>query len=205
VSKKLIISTILFVLLLSLAGCAGSKPPAQPPVTLPPVAATQPGVPTQPPVATQPAVQAPASAAIDACTLLTKADAEQILGKPVDAPTHPVTGNETFIVDSCEYRVTGATPLDNATLIVTVPAAGDQATAQAAFNLAKTQAQAAYGSAPLDVPGVGDAAFWVGGAGNNLSILKGNVYATLSASTQKGDSASQSLLDLAKVVLGRLP
>ena len=199
-SKKLVIHAILFILLLALADCAGSKPAAQPQVTQTP-AATQPSV----QATAQPPAQAPVSAAIDACSLLTKADAEQILGKPVDDPTHPVTGNEIFIVDSCDYKVTGGTPLDNATLIVTVPSGGDLATAQTAFNTGKQQAQAAYGSAPADVPGVGDSAYWVSGSGNNLSILKGDMNITLSVSTQKGDSASQAILDLAKVVLGRLP
>ena len=55
------------------------------------------------------------------------------------------------------------------------------------------------------VAGVGDAAYWVGGAGNNLSVMKGDINVTLSASTQKGDAPTQAILDLAKVVLGRLP
>jgi hypothetical protein len=67
------------------------------------------------------------------------------------------------------------------------------------------QAQAAYNATPVDVPGLGDTAYWVSGAGNNLSIMKGNVNVTLSASTQKGDSPTQTLIDLAKVVLSRLP
>jgi hypothetical protein len=198
--KRSFIPVICFILLLALAGCAGSKPAAQPPITQPP-AATQPAA--QP--TAQPATSAPAGVAIDACTLLTKTDAEQILGNPVDAPSRPVTGNETFVVDSCKYGLTGGTPLDNATLIVTVPSANDLQTAQIAFNTGKQEAQANYGAAPVDVPGLGDSAYWVGGAGNNLSILKGDVNITISASTQKGDAASQAILDLAKVVLGRLP
>jgi PBP1b-binding outer membrane lipoprotein LpoB len=42
-SKKLVIHAILFILLLALAGCAGSKPAAQPQVTQTP-AATQPSM-----------------------------------------------------------------------------------------------------------------------------------------------------------------
>ena len=149
--------------------------------------------------------QAPAASKFDACSILTKADAEQILGEPVDSPTSPQMGSETFSVDSCAYQVTGGTALDRATLILTVPANGDLARAQAVFNTGKQQAQSLYNSAPVDVSGLGDAAYWVGGAGNNLSILKGDIYISLSASTQKGDSPSQALLGLAKVVLGRLP
>ncbi len=191
----LTISLAMIIMLLILVGCGS-----------PTAASTQPSaqVPVQS-TSQQPAAQSPASVKIDACTLLTKADAVQILGNPVDDPTHPVQANETFNVDSCEYQVMGGTALDNATLIVTVPSNGDLATAQTAFVTGKQQAQAAYNAAPVDVPGLGDSAYWVGGAGNNLSILKGNVNVTLSASTQKGDAPSQAVLDLAKAALGRLP
>ncbi len=124
-----------------------------------------------PQASAQASAQAPAAASkFDACKLLTKADAEQILGEPVDSPTNPMQGDATYSVDSCEYKVTGGTALDNATLVVTVPASGDPARAQAVFNSGKQQAQAMYNAAPVDVPGLGDAAYWVGGAGNNLSI-----------------------------------
>jgi hypothetical protein len=62
-----------------------------------------------------------------------------------------------------------------------------------------------YGAAPVDVPELGDSAYWVGGSGNNLSIMKGNVNMTLMAVNQKGDAPSEALIDLAKVVLSRLP
>jgi hypothetical protein len=199
-SKKVLLHSIALLTAALMAGLAGCRA-VESRDTLP-VPATQP--PQAP--APQSSAQAPAAASkFDACKLLTKADAEQILGKPVDSPTNPLQGDETYSVDSCEYKVTGGTPLDNVTLIVTVPANGDPARAQAVFNSGKQQAQALYNAAPLDVPGLGDAAYWVGGAGNNLSILKGNIFVSLSASTQKGDSASPALLDLAKVVLGRLP
>jgi hypothetical protein len=193
-SKKVLshsIPLLVAALLLGLAGCADLGPRTP--------------FPEEETTTPQSSAQAPAASKFDACKLLTKADAEQILGKPVDSPTNPLQGDATYSVDSCEYKVTGGTALDNATMIVTVPANGDPARAQAVFNSGKQQAQALYNAAPLDVPGLGDAAYWVGGAGNNLSILKGNIFVTLSASTQKGDSASPALLDLAKVVLGRLP
>jgi hypothetical protein len=95
--------------------------------------------------------------------------------------------------------------LDNVTLTVEIPTTGDLATAQTAFTTGKQQAQAAYNAAPLDVPGVGDTAYWVSGPGNTLLVMKGIYTFSLSASTQKGDMPSQAMLDLAKAVLGRLP
>jgi hypothetical protein len=112
---------------------------------------------------------------------------------------------ETYIVDSCEYRVTGGTAAQNITLTLEVPADGDMAAVRAAFDTGKQQAQAAFNAAPLDIPGLGDAAYWVGSSGNTLLVLKGSVTFTLSAYTVKGNTPNQLLLEQAKTVLGRLP
>jgi hypothetical protein len=176
-------SLVMIILLLALSGCGS-----------PTAAATQP-----------PGAQSQGIAKIDACTLLTKADAVKIMGNPVDDPTHPVQGTQTFYVDSCKYKLTGGKTLDNVTLTLEIPANGDLATAQTTFSDSKQMAQATYNIAPLDISGLGDTAYWVGGEGNTLMIMKGMITFTLSASTQKGTSPSQAILDLAKVVLGRLP
>ena len=180
-AKKVILIAnplVLIILLLSLAGCGSSTPAVQP------FGQTS----VQPSMLAL--VLAPAGVKIDACTLLTKADAEQIPGKAVDDPTHSVTGSKTFSVDSCEYKVTVGTALDTASLIVTVPSNGDLARAQAVFTSGKQQVQTAYNAVPVDVVGLGDAAYWVTETGNNLSILKGIVNVTLIASTQKGEAPS---------------
>jgi hypothetical protein len=177
----------MIVMLLTLVGCGG--PTAQAPAQITP----------------QSTAQSPAFVEIDACTLLTKADATQIMGNPVNEPTHPVQGTQTFYVDSCEYNLTGGTPVDDVTLTLEIPVNGDLATAQQVFNAGKQQAQAAYSGAPLDVTGVGDAAYWVSGEGNTLMVMKGMFTFSLSASTHKGDAPSQAMLDLAKTVAGRLP
>jgi hypothetical protein len=149
-------------------------------------------------------VQAPAG--LNACTLLTKADAEAILGQPVKEPEFPIQGSETFIVDSCKYRVVDEASFDHTSLIVTVPASGDVQSAQIAFDTDKSTAEANFGAAPVDVPGLGDTAYWVGGTyGNQLGILKGNVHLILTADTQKGDTPPQPLIDLAQTILSRLP
>lgn len=196
--KKRFYHLMVFWTIFSLLALVGCGSPTQ-------VATLSTGQATTQPSSLPPTAQSPSITKIDACVLLTKADAEQILGNPVKEPTHPVQGNETFSVDSCEYQMVGGTALDNATLIVTIPSNGNLTSAQTAFTTGKEQVQAAYNAAPSDVPGLGDTAYWVGGSGNNLSFLKGNINITLSVSTQKGDAPSQEILDLAKVVLGRLP
>jgi hypothetical protein len=185
---------MIFAMLFVLAGC-GSPQTAAPGSS---VTTSIPGNPTSAPTGNT------APGGLDPCTLLTKADAESILGKPVMDATHPITADATFEVRSCEYRVTGGTALDNATLIYTVSSEGDAATAKTAFDTGKKDAQKSWNAAPVDVPGLGDEAYWVGGAGNNVSVLKGPIYITLSASTYKGDSPPAAIITLAKTVLSRL-
>ena len=98
--------------------------------------------------------QSPAVARIDACTLLRKAEAEKVLGKPVDEPTHPIQSTQTYVVDSCEYRITGATAKDHAILTIMVPADGDLKTALTMFATDKQGAQATYNSALPDISGL---------------------------------------------------
>jgi len=145
------------------------------------------------------------SAGLDACLLLTKADAEAILGQPVSEPERPVEGSATFDVSSCKYKVQGESAYENVFLIVTVPVNGDLQSAQIAFDTDKNSSKDMLGADPVDVPGLGDTAYWVAGYGNQLSILKGNVHVILSATNQTGESAPQPILDLANVILGRLP
>ncbi len=151
-----------------------------------------------------PAGQSASLAGIDACTLFTKADAEKILGKPVDEATHPTHSTDPVIVDSCDYRITGGTAKDHAILIIMQPANGDLKSAQVIFTSSKQGAQGSYGSI-LEVRGLGDSAFWVGGEGNTLTIIKGSAMISISVSTQKGSSLSQAMFNLGGLVLSRLP
>jgi hypothetical protein len=173
-------------------------------------ACTTPATPTadasEPQVPATEAVSAPVeSSGLDACTLLTKADAESILGQVVQDPQRPIQGSATFDVSSCKYQVEGEAAYENVTLIVTVPVSGDAQSAQTAFETDKAASLEMLGAVPVDVPGVGDSAYWVAGYGNQLSILKGNTHLILSATNQTGDSAPQAVVDLAMVILSRLP
>jgi len=145
------------------------------------------------------------AAGIDACALLTKADAETVLGQPVKDPEHPVEGAATFNVTSCKYQVATEGVFERTSLIVTVPANGDLGAAQAAFNVDKTTSLEMFGVEAVDVPGLGDQAFWVGGSGNNLAILKGNIHLILVVSTYEGEAPPQPVIDLANTILSRLP
>jgi hypothetical protein len=171
-------SSIIIVILISLllAGCSGSSSPSA----------------------------SSANSKVDPCALLTKADAEKIEAKPVKDATHPITASQTFDVSSCAYQIDGGSALDKASLIVTVPVPPDVKTAKTSYDTGKNTAQSNWNASPLDVPGVGDAAYWVGGSGNNITVIKGSYVFTLTASTQKGDAPTATIIDLAKTVVSRL-
>jgi hypothetical protein len=187
--SKTILRPLLAVILAGATGCSAS--PAAKMLT--------------PPADTANPANAGHAALIDACALFTAADAEQILGDPVDDATHPLSGSELFTVTSCKYRVREGNALENATIIVTVPADGDKAAARTAFEIGKKQAPDMYGASPVEIPGIGDSAYWVSGSGNNLSVLAGAINVMLSVYTQKGAVPSPALLTLAKLIVSRLP
>ena len=207
-----LVRTLLFIsLLFALAACSSpANPGAQPaPTSGLPAATAQP---TSAPVTAATAVaEAPTAppagnaTSVDACALLSKADAEKILGQPVKDPESPVQGSADFNVSSCVYHTQTGTALDRVALVVWVVASGDAAYAKTAFETDKQKVPANYNADPVDVAGVGDAAYWVAGAGNQLMVLKGTVQFSLLASTQKGDTASPEIVDLAKLVISRLP
>jgi len=142
---------------------------------------------------------------IDACALLTKVDAEAILGKPVKDAEHPIEGSAEFIVTSCQYSAQSDSSRDITYVIASVPYNGDMQAAKTSYDTGVSQSQSAYGVPSVNVPGLGDAAYWVAGSGNLLTIRKGDVNLNLKVSTYTGDTPPQPVIHLAKVILGRLP
>jgi hypothetical protein len=156
----------------------------------------------------EPTTQDPAPAntgGIDACSLLSKADAESILGAPVKDAEHPIEGSEAFTVTSCVYHADIDSSSDKVSLIVSVSVNGDAQFVKTTFNSDKTSAMDMFGASSVDVLGVGDAAAWTGGSGNYLAVLKGDVFITLRVSKYQGDTAPQPVVELAKLVVSRLP
>ncbi len=108
---------------------------------------------------------------VDACSLVTKAEAEQLLGKQVRDPDHPLEGAATYAVTSCTYRAIEG--MERVSIVVI--AASDATSARSAFELEKTQAVTQMNVTPVEVTGLGDAAFWEGGMYNKLRVLAGRV------------------------------
>jgi hypothetical protein len=104
------------------------------------------------------------SGAVDACQLITQADAEAVLGGTVRAPEHPVEGEGAAVVTSCKYIVAAEPSMNNVALIVrkldTVEAARQD------FEQSKKDTVSRLNTTPEEVAGLGDSSYWIGGAYN---------------------------------------
>jgi hypothetical protein len=138
---------------------------------------------------------------VDACGLITAADAQAVLGGPVKAPENPVSGEGNAVVTSCKYRAEAA-DLNNITLIVRrldTPASGKQD-----FDQFKKDTEPKLNVTPVDVSGIGDAAFWIGGSLNQLAVLKGRDQLLISVNNPQGATEQEASQTLAAKALSRL-
>jgi len=139
---------------------------------------------------------APATAAPGACALLTPADAEAFLGASVGQPETPLDGAAAFVVTSCKYQAAD----NRLTLIVVQAAKGGAQATRSAFEMGRQNAP------EVDVPGLGEAAFWVSGDhGSDLHVLKGSVRFSLNTGGAPSAAPPPALQALAAKISGQLP
>jgi len=141
--------------------------------------------------------------AIDACKLITAADAEATLGGAVKPPESPVSGEGLAVVTSCKYAIAAAPSVNNVTLIVRK--LDTVSTAQQDFDQMKKDMVTQLNVTPRYVDGLGDAAFWSGGAVNQLAVLKGKVQLLVMVSGAQGAAPDVAAEALADKALSRLP
>jgi len=140
----------------------------------------------------------------DACALFTKADAEMALGQPVGDAQRPDQAGANDTIVTCRYKVQSENSYASAMLLVLVPLDGKVDSAKTHFAADKAMSQSMLAMAPVEIPGLGDEAYWLGGSVNQLTILHGNMRLILNVTTQTGDTVPQTMLDLGKMMLGRL-
>ena len=121
---------------------------------------------------------------IDACALVTKAEAEEVLGQPVSEPTSQPFGGAT-----CTYLPAEAPTSGAVSIIVLTGVSKDE-----------FHEHVEAGADP--VPDVGDEAFWHGFV---LSVLKGDVEFVLGVKLPAGDNALEAAKGLALKVVERIP
>ena len=127
---------------------------------------------------------------IDACALVTKAEAEALLGVPVGEP-QPKTVQG--LATTCSYLASGAR--DSRSVFVWASPQKSADGARKVFDNAKRDAPT-LGTTARDQAGLGDGAFWIH---DQLWVLKGKVVLEFTADTEA--NAQQ----LAGQVLKRLP
>ncbi len=114
------------------------------------------------------------SSKLDACLLLTRSDAEELMGEAASSPTSSQVG-ET--VSRCGY----VSQSNSKRISLLVRQASSRSEAAQIFQKAQNESQGLSGSDPQAVPGLGDAAFWAGGTLKQLNVLKGEAWLIVSA------------------------
>lgn len=175
-SRSLALAISLCSLLLpamAAAGCRGRQPPPQRQAGAAPPAA---GAPAGPGAMPQENL---------ACQLLTRDDAEALLGGPVLDP--PVTSRMADI-GVVSWRCGYLSAAKNPTKVVTLLANRWQEPGgvRRAFEHAHALSQTISGQAPENVDGLGERAYWSGGKVNQLNVLRGRDWLVISGTSGPG-------------------
>jgi hypothetical protein len=132
---------------------------------------------------------------VDACTLFTAADAQAVLAEEevVEMSSFLSEGQGKRDPSQCGYNA-GSDPTK--VVRIEVRRAASAEAIQSAFDSTRSLLA---GSAPQDVPGLGDGAFWVGGTLQQLHVRKG--AAQLIVTSQPGEGKDP--LAVAKSIAGK--
>mgnify|MGYP001342072641 CR=1 FL=1 len=141
--------------------------------------------------ASQPTTPAPAEATINAAEFFTKADAEAVLGSPVNDPT-----TQGGVASSnCTYIATNFSGIGLYVRGGTTPTTFDQAQA-ASKSISNVD--------PVPVAGMGEKAYWAGGKLNQLNVLKSQYWLIITVFAG-GDKSPDLAKQAAEKILARMP
>ena len=127
---------------------------------------------------------------VDACALLTKDDAEAILGGTVNAPTTNNAEQNGTVVSQCHYSsIAGGTVKQVGVLARQSPTADE---ARQTFQRAQGASKDLSGTEAQKIAGLGDDAYWTGGKLAQLNVLKDNVWLIVTANPGQGDRLEAS-------------
>ena len=177
-------ATAFSILILVLAACA----PTASSISAPEVVVEATAAPTEGIQGTN--VAAPSNGVMDACALITQAEAEQALGKATSGPEP----GDTPPVYSCSYETSD---FDLVQIVVVVY--DDNTQAQAAYQMAID-----FNGYP-EISGMGERAYnaW---PIFDVNVLSGNIEFSIDISDSTDQEAQlQNAIELAQVVLSRLP
>jgi hypothetical protein len=149
---------------------------------------------------------ASAMTATDACGLLTRADAEALLGGPVSPPqTGSTAAPGTVSSTRCSYLSESGNPVKVVTLLLRRYAS--PAAAANAYEGALAMSRSISGAEPADEAGPalgGQRAYWAGGTVNQLSVLRDDAWLIIGSSLGPGlDQRSSSRAVAARILTPR--
>ncbi|HZF08299.1 MAG TPA: hypothetical protein VFE33_05870 [Thermoanaerobaculia bacterium] len=140
---------------------------------------------------------------VDACTLFTAVDAQAVLAEEevVEMTSFLNEAQKTRDPAQCGYNA-GSDPSKVVRLEVRRAASAESA--QGAFDSTRSLLA---GSAPQDVPGLGDGAFWVGGSLDQLHVRKGATQLIITSQTTSQTTSQpgegKDPLAVAKAIAGK--
>jgi hypothetical protein len=147
-----------------------------------------------------------ATTATDACGLLTRADAEALLGGPVSPPqTGSTAAPGTVSSTRCSYLSASGNPVKVVTLLLRRYAS--PAAAADAYERALAISRSISGAEPADEAGPalgGQRAYWAGGTVNQLNVLRDDAWLIIGSSLGPGlDQRASSRAVAARILTPR--
>lgn len=142
----------------------------------------------------------------DSCALFTKTDAEAVLGEGVNEPTPDKTliNSNTVITSGCTYATSAAKPSDIKVAHLLIRKAKDSTAANTVFDAAIKLSKSLSGVDTVDVQGLGDRAFWAGGALNQLNVLKSDVWLIATVRDTKSGTMQQQATEVIRRALDKM-
>ena len=137
---------------------------------------------------------------VDACGLLTKADAESFLGESVGPPASSHTEAMGNIITQCRYSSTSGKRVG---LLARQATTSGQAAR--VFRQARDTSNELSGSAPQVITGLGADAYWIGGNLKQLNVLSNDVWLIITASPGNGIDPLEASKIVAGKILVRMP
>jgi hypothetical protein len=137
----------------------------------------------------------------DACSLLTKADAESFLSEPVGAPATTHTEAMGNTVTQCRYSASSG----NKRVGLLLRQAATAEEAAKIFRQARDTSKELSGAEPQVMDGLGEGAYWTGGNLKQLNVLKGEVWLIITASQGNGTDPLEACKTISRKILARMP
>lgn len=140
------------------------------------------------------------------CVLLTKADAEAILGQAVHEPLHNGAKSEDgqTIVSSCNYATDGETENEVKVVSLLVRKAATAEEALRVYEETRGLSVGLSGTEPSDVEGLGDRAYWTGGTLTQMNVLKGELWLIVNVRDLQSTNLRTQATEAAKRAVARI-